>query len=65
MVYHSNGVKMYNQAQIYNRTTQTIETQESIWIQIANFVRSLGEVFIAIGRALIRIGEFIYEVFFQ
>ena len=60
-----NVVKMYAPTQIYNRATQTIETQESIWIRIANFIRSLGEVFIAIGRALIRIGEFIYEVFFQ
>ena len=53
------------QPQIYNRTTQTVETQESIWLQLSNFLRSLGEVFVAVGRALIRIGEFIYEVFFK
>jgi len=56
---------MYSPTYVYNRKTQIIETQESIWVQIANFIRSLGEVFIAIGRALVRIGEFIYEVFFQ
>lgn len=55
---------MYTQ-QIYNRTTQTVETQESIWLQISNFLRSLGEVFVAVGRALIQIGEFIYEVLFK
>ena len=50
---------------VYNRTTQTVETQQSIWLQLSNFLRSLGEVLIAVGRALIRIGEFIYEVFFN
>jgi len=51
--------------QIYNQTTQTIETQESIWLQIADMLWGLGQIFVAIGRALIRIGEVIYEIFFR
>lgn len=50
---------------VYNQTTQTVETREPIWIQIANFLRAIGEVFVAIGRLLIQIGQFIYEVFIQ
>jgi len=56
---------MYTPTYVHNRTTQTIETQKSIWLQLADFLRAIGQVFVAIGRALIRIGEFIYEVFFQ
>jgi hypothetical protein len=48
-----------------NSKIQTSVANESIWVQIANFLRGLGEVLIAIGRAFVRMGEFIYEILFQ
>ncbi len=43
---------------------QTTTTQ-NVWIQLADFLRAVGQVFVAIGRALIQIGQIIYEFFFQ
>jgi hypothetical protein len=37
----------------------------NIWVQIADALTTIGNFFVTIGRVLLRIGEFIYEVFFQ
>ena len=46
------------------QVTQTVATQ-NVWIQVADFLRAVGQVFVAIGRALIQIGQVIYEFFFR
>jgi len=50
---------------MYSQATQTIGAQEPIWLQIADFLRAIGQIFVAIGQALIQIGQIIYEFFFQ
>jgi len=34
------------------------------WVQVANFLKAVGQVFLAIGRALVQIGQIIYEFLF-
>ena len=39
-------------------------SQPSIWTQIADSFITIGQIFMAFGRMLVQIGQFIYEVFF-
>jgi len=55
----------YYPTNIYNTTTRTMVDNRSIWQQIADFLRAIGQTFVAMGRVLVMIGEVIYEVFFR
>ncbi len=50
---------------MYSQTIQTIGAQEPLWLQIVNFLRAIGQIFLVVGRALIQIGQIIYEFFSQ
>lgn len=63
-VYHSNrGQAMYEQTNVWQ--TQTTVTNESFWVQLANLLRGVGQIFVIVGRVLVRIGEVIYQALFQ
>ena len=39
-------------------------TQQSTWMQIADFLRTIGQFFVAFGTALTQIGQWIYGILF-
>lgn len=55
----------YEPSYIYNTATQAVETNHSIWVQIADALRTIGDFFIAVGQVLVRIGEIIYCAIFR
>ena len=55
----------YQQYYICNASTQTTETDRTIWVQIADALTTFGRFLVSVGQVLIRIGEIIYRVIFH